>query len=64
LDYLNKQYRPYSTNDIFQNLHGAIGKTAVNKAIESLSAKGDIITKLFGKMAISVARKVESEVSC
>lgn len=34
--YLKDQNRPYSVNDIFLNLHKEVGKTAVQKALDSL----------------------------
>ena len=36
LHYLQKQNRPYSTNDIFMNLHKEFGKTAVQKSLDNL----------------------------
>ena len=36
LDYLTKQNRPYSVNDIVSNLHKEHGKTAVQKAVDNL----------------------------
>lgn len=36
LNYMKQQNRPYSVNDIFLNLHKEIGKTAVQKALDSL----------------------------
>ena len=34
--YMIKQNRPYSVNDIFLNLHKAVGKTAVQKSLDQL----------------------------
>ncbi|CDR37234.1 CYFA0S01e08724g1_1 [Cyberlindnera fabianii] len=59
LDYLNKQYRPYSTTDIIQNLHGEIGRAAAVKAIEALVSDGKIVSKLYGKVVVSCANKVD-----
>ncbi len=59
LEYLEQQYRPYSVNDIIQNLHGNISKAAAVKALENLTAENKIVTKVLGKMSISVANKVE-----
>jgi len=36
LGYLRSQNRPYSVNDIVQNLHKEHGKTAVQKAVDKL----------------------------
>ncbi|XP_028394908.1 homologous-pairing protein 2 homolog [Dendronephthya gigantea] len=52
LEYLNKQNRPYSAGDIFSNLHGKFGKTAVVKACESLAALGKINEKIYGKQKV------------
>lgn len=43
------------------NLHGAFGKSSVTKALEALTSRGEIVTKVFGKMNISVAKMVETE---
>jgi 26S proteasome regulatory subunit (ATPase 3-interacting protein) len=59
LDYLKKQYRPYSTNDIIQNLHGEFSKAVVQKTLEGLGSKELIVTKMFGKVLIVSAAKVE-----
>ncbi|ODQ60781.1 hypothetical protein WICANDRAFT_67454 [Wickerhamomyces anomalus NRRL Y-366-8] len=63
LEYLEQQYRPYSVNDIIQNLHGNISKAAAVKALENLTAENKIVTKVLGKMSISVANKVEVDQS-
>eukprot|EP00794_Sanderia_malayensis_P003394 gene3394-3884_t len=49
LDYLNKQNRPYSAVDIFNNLHKEFGKTAIVKSLESLAEKKQIHEKVYGK---------------
>ena len=36
--YMEQQNRPYSVNDIFLNLHKEVGKTAVQKALDQLTA--------------------------
>lgn len=54
-DYLNKQNRPYSAIDIFNNLHKEYGKTAIVKALESLAAAVKIREKLYGKQKVYVA---------
>ena len=43
--------------DIFNNLHGAVGKTAVVKVLTSLSEKGEITAKAYGKQWVYVARQ-------
>ncbi|KAK9717705.1 hypothetical protein K7432_006028 [Basidiobolus ranarum] len=49
LDYLRKTNRPYSATDVFNNLHGAVGKTAVQKILTQLVEKEEIIGKAYGK---------------
>ncbi|XP_061185718.1 homologous-pairing protein 2 homolog [Saccostrea echinata] len=55
LEYLNRQNRPYSAVDIFNNLHKEYGKTAVVKACESLTEGGKIKEKVYGKQKVYVA---------
>lgn len=43
--------------DIFNNLHGAVGKTAVVKILTSLSERGEITAKAYGKQWVYVARQ-------
>ena len=43
--------------DIFNNLHGAVGKTAVVKILTSLSERGEISSKAYGKQFVYVARQ-------
>jgi 26S proteasome regulatory subunit (ATPase 3-interacting protein) len=54
-NYLIRTNRPFSANDIFNNLHNEFGKTAVNKALEELSAKQLIKEKVNGKQKIYFA---------
>lgn len=56
-DYLVKQNRPYSAIDIFNNLHGAVGKTACVRVLNCLSEKGLIHQKTYGKQSVYVARQ-------
>ncbi|XP_072038492.1 homologous-pairing protein 2 homolog [Amphiura filiformis] len=55
LDYLNKQNRPYSAIDIFNNLHKEYGKTAVVRVLEELGKEGKITEKVYGKQKVYVA---------
>ncbi|CAG2101962.1 unnamed protein product [Medioppia subpectinata] len=53
--YLSKTNRPFSGNDVFNNMNSKdskLSKTAVFKALEDLSAKEKIIEKLNGKQKI------------
>ena len=58
--YLQDQNRPYSANDIFMNLHKEIGKTAVQKALDQLVEKGDIIEKTYGKQKVYVIKQEDN----
>jgi 26S proteasome regulatory subunit (ATPase 3-interacting protein) len=44
--------------DIFNNLHGAVGKTMVPKVLASLAERGEITGKAWGKQLVYVARQV------
>ena len=52
--YMKSQNRPYSALDVFQNLHKKYGKTAIVKAMESLSEKNKLLEKTYGKSKIYV----------
>lgn len=54
LNYLQKQNRPYSANDIFLNLHKEIGKTQLQKTLDQLVEQQKIKEKLYGKQKIYV----------
>lgn len=43
--------------DIFNNLHGAVGKTAVVKILTGLFERGEIHAKAYGKQWVYVARQ-------
>lgn len=60
-EYLQRQNRPFGANDIFQNLHGTIGKTAITKLLTSMADKGKITAKTFGKSVIYFPNQGESE---
>lgn len=57
LNYLNKQNRPYSAVDVFNNMHKEFGKTAVTKALDELAENGAIKKKMYGKQAVYVANQ-------
>ena len=67
VNYLKTQNRPYSASkiktkkrtfllilsvDIFNNLHGAVGKTALTKVLTSLVERGEIAGKAYGKQFV------------
>lgn len=47
--------------DVFNNLHGAVGKTAVVKILNALAERGEITVKTFGKSQLYVARQVNQK---
>uniref|UniRef100_A0A2P2I6L5 Homologous-pairing protein 2 homolog n=1 Tax=Hirondellea gigas TaxID=1518452 RepID=A0A2P2I6L5_9CRUS len=55
--YLESQNRPYSSNDIFLNLHKEIGKTAVQKCLDQLAANGQVKEKVYGKQKVYVTEQ-------
>ena len=58
LTYLTSQNRPYSATDVFNNLHGKVGKTAVVKLLAQMQENGTIHGKIYGKQWVYVARQV------
>lgn len=57
LSYLTSQNRPYSVNDIFLNLHREVGKTAVQKALDTLVADEKVREKVNGKQKAYVVNQ-------
>lgn len=51
-EYLRAQNRPYSIINIFDNLHGKVKKSDLQRALDSLAASGEIICKEFGKSQV------------
>ncbi|KAG8237066.1 hypothetical protein J437_LFUL005173 [Ladona fulva] len=52
LKYLKVQNRPYSANDICSNMHKEYGKSAIQKALDSLVAEDHVIEKTYGKQKV------------
>lgn len=52
--YLEAQNRPYSATDIFNNLHGQVGKTLLVKILTDLVEKGLVNQKAYGKQVVYV----------
>ncbi|KAK2717106.1 homologous-pairing protein 2 homolog [Artemia franciscana] len=52
LKYLIGQNRPYSVNDVVQNLHKEFGKTAVQKAVDVLVMEKKLKEKTYGKQKV------------
>ncbi|KAK9370902.1 Tat binding protein 1-interacting protein-domain-containing protein [Lipomyces kononenkoae] len=60
LAYMISQNRPYSATDVFQNLHGAMSRPVVNRALAALETRGQLDSKTFGKQVIYVAKQTEA----
>ncbi|CAI6511548.1 AIS_HP2_G0018720.mRNA.1.CDS.1 [Saccharomyces cerevisiae] len=60
-DYLVSQYKPFSVNDIIQNLHNKVTKTTATKALENLVNEKRIVSKSFGKIVIYSCNERETE---
>ncbi|KAL1922338.1 uncharacterized protein VTP21DRAFT_9877 [Calcarisporiella thermophila] len=61
LEYLRKQNRPYSATDVFNNLHGAVAKTAIQKILNALNEKGEVSSKTYGKQTVYVISQDQFE---
>ncbi|KAK9238287.1 Tat binding protein 1-interacting protein-domain-containing protein [Lipomyces kononenkoae] len=59
LSYMISQNRPYSATDVFQNLHGAMSRPVVNRALAALETRGQLDSKTFGKQVIYVAKQTK-----
>lgn len=57
IKYLRDQNRPYSTNDIFSNLHEEIKKPTVQKALDKLVGEGRVKEKVYGKQKVYVVKQ-------
>ena len=44
-DYMREQNRPYNSKMVFENLHGAIGQTQVQKTMDDLADAGVLVRK-------------------
>ena len=62
-EYLYSQNRPYSCNDIFNNLQNKFNKATVQKALDSLTSSTDICEKLNGKQKVYFANQLNFEVN-
>ncbi|KAL7749591.1 hypothetical protein RI367_005147 [Sorochytrium milnesiophthora] len=47
--------------DVFTNLHGSVGKTAVSKVLTALADRGDITSKQFNKTIVFVANQDDDD---
>ena len=51
LEYLTSANRPYSTNDVFMNLHKEHGKPAVQRVIDQMVTENKLKVKMNGKQS-------------
>lgn len=52
LEYMRQQNRPYNSQNVFDNLHGAVPKASVQAIMESLVAEGKLLLKEYGKIKV------------
>ena len=52
LSYLRRGNRPYSALQVFENLHGAVGKSVVPAVLDRLAESGQACAKSFGKFKL------------
>eukprot|EP00434_Breviolum_minutum_P030260 symbB.v1.2.026766.t1/scaffold2699.1/size140064/1 len=50
LEYMRQQNRPYNSQNVFDNLHGAVPKASVQAIMESLVTDGKLLLKEYGKI--------------
>ncbi|KAI9190314.1 hypothetical protein H9P43_001748 [Blastocladiella emersonii ATCC 22665] len=50
--YIQRYNRPFNSNDIFNALQGAVSKTGVTKALNSLAESNEVVVKTFGKSTV------------
>ncbi len=51
-EYLESTNRPYSTINIFDNLHGAVKKASLQRVLDALAEEGQINEKVCGKSKV------------
>ncbi|KAK9449764.1 Tat binding protein 1-interacting [Limtongia smithiae] len=61
LAYMVAQNRPYSSTDVFQNLHQTVPRAAINRALAALETQGHLSSKTYNKTVIYVARQTPRE---
>jgi len=59
LNYLIKENRPFSAQDVSNNLGGQIGKSAVATILEQLASDKKIIEKVYNKQKVYMALQVK-----
>ncbi len=50
--YIEQMNRPYNVQMLHDNLHGSVGKTALQKIVQSLADEGKLTCKEFGKQKL------------
>ena len=58
LEYLNKQNKPYSAINVFDNLHKAVKRAHVNRVLDRLADSGQIKRKQYKKFKLYYADQV------
>ncbi|EUB62693.1 Homologous-pairing protein 2 [Echinococcus granulosus] len=54
LNYMTRENRPFSVNDVVAALQKAHGKTAISKAIDELVLEDSLVEKVYGKQKVFV----------
>ncbi|KAK9380292.1 Tat binding protein 1-interacting protein-domain-containing protein [Kockiozyma suomiensis] len=55
--YMQTQNRPYSSTDVFQNMHGEIARAGINRALAALETRGELLGKTYGKQIVYVIKQ-------
>lgn len=59
VEYLNRANRPFSAINVFDNLHGLIGKTVLPRMLDKLAEEGRIVAKTYGKFRLYWASQAQ-----
>jgi len=60
LEYMQQQNRPYNSQNVFDNLHGAVPKNQVQLCLDTLTGAGRITMKEYGKLRTYLAAQAAS----
>ncbi|CAE7309274.1 psmc3ip [Symbiodinium sp. CCMP2592] len=55
LEYMRQQNRPYNSQNVFDNLHGAVPKATVQTIMDTLCVAGKLVLKEYGKIKVYLA---------
>lgn len=55
LEYMRQQNRPYNSQNVFDNLHGAVPKATVQTIMDALCVAGKLVLKEYGKIKVYLA---------